>query len=259
MQHRHHHQPPRCKGPQALAPPPPSHVEPALENEPPSPPNLTSRTSNMDSPAQPQVPAPEATTGNQHPAMTSPQPPQPPDSATPTAAGVVLAGPEASAPGPENSSPKEKTGQRSRLTARQQLQLVRLCCSRGDEYSGPKVNFWAKRTVEFNRATGKSVASARTIVTRLYRDYLVRVAEVLVSLFFSFLFFSFFFFFFFFPFLFLSFSFSFSFFFFFFFFPPPSSPSFSLFPFFFLSFFPLALGPRRLADHNTGRTLVTLG
>lgn len=106
------------------------------------------------------------------------------DSATPIAAGIVLA---SLAAAPENSSPKEKTVQRSRLTARQQLHLVRLCCERGEEYSGPKENFWAKRTAEFNRVTGKSVASARTIVTRLYREYLAKAAEVLVF-FFSFYF-----------------------------------------------------------------------
>ena len=60
--------------------------------------------------------------------------------------------------------------------------MVRLCCLRGEEYLGPKEDFWTKRTTEFNRATGKSVANVRTIVTRLYKDYQLDVAMVVLTL-----------------------------------------------------------------------------
>ena len=48
----------------------------------------------------------------------------------------------------------------------------------GEEYLGSKEDFWAKRTMEFNKAYGKAVANVRTIVTRLYKDYFSDVAEV---------------------------------------------------------------------------------
>ena len=47
----------------------------------------------------------------------------------------------------------------------------------GEEYLGPKEDFWAKRTMEFDKASGKAVANVRTIVTRLYKDYLSDPAE----------------------------------------------------------------------------------
>ena len=71
---------------------------------------------------------------------------------------------------------------RSSLTDGQRLQLVRLCCLKGEEYLGSKVDFWAKRTMEFNLATGKAVSSARTIVTRLYIKYRSDVADVILYL-----------------------------------------------------------------------------
>lgn len=39
---------------------------------------------------------------------------------------------------------------RTRVTDGQRLQMVRLCCLSGEEFLGPKEDFWAKRTIEFN-------------------------------------------------------------------------------------------------------------
>ena len=98
------------------------------------------------------------------------------------AAGVVLSLTSASGspvPGHSNApnSKATTTLSRSSLTDGQRLQIVRLCCQ-GEEYLRSKEDFWTKRTTEFNRATGKTVSNARTVVTRLYIKYRSDIADV---------------------------------------------------------------------------------
>ncbi|KAF8243443.1 hypothetical protein K440DRAFT_637350 [Wilcoxina mikolae CBS 423.85] len=63
------------------------------------------------------------------------------------------------------------TETRARLTDGDKLQLVHLCVAHGEEYLGPKEEYWRKRTVQFDRMKGTNMANARTVVTALLKKY----------------------------------------------------------------------------------------
>ncbi|PUU74715.1 hypothetical protein B9Z19DRAFT_1092089 [Tuber borchii] len=67
--------------------------------------------------------------------------------------------------------------QRASLTESERLLLVRLCCSRGEEYLQGKERFWIRQTEEFNRTSGKSIANARTIVMRMLKQYKTKCSK----------------------------------------------------------------------------------
>ncbi|KAF8542003.1 hypothetical protein BDD12DRAFT_877287 [Trichophaea hybrida] len=64
---------------------------------------------------------------------------------------------------------------RARLTDGDRLQLVRLCVTHGEEYLGPKEEYWLKQTVQFNRIKGTNMANARTVVTALLKKYMMEM------------------------------------------------------------------------------------
>ncbi|KAF8242092.1 hypothetical protein K440DRAFT_640202 [Wilcoxina mikolae CBS 423.85] len=73
---------------------------------------------------------------------------------------------------PPGTLPSVATAEtRARLTDGNKLQLVRLCVAHGEEYLGPKEEYWLKRTVQFNRMKGTNMANARTVVTALLKKY----------------------------------------------------------------------------------------
>ncbi|RPA92457.1 hypothetical protein L873DRAFT_1805053, partial [Choiromyces venosus 120613-1] len=71
----------------------------------------------------------------------------------------------------------ESSRQRASLNESERLQLVRLCCTRGEEYLQGKEKFWVCRTEEFNIATSKNIANARSIVMCMLKLYTARLSK----------------------------------------------------------------------------------
>ncbi|KAG0123473.1 hypothetical protein HOY82DRAFT_544232 [Tuber indicum] len=71
----------------------------------------------------------------------------------------------------------ESSRQRASLTENERLQLVRLCCTRGEEYLRGKEKFWICRTEEFNATASKRIANARSIVMPMRKLYTARLSK----------------------------------------------------------------------------------
>ena len=67
----------------------------------------------------------------------------------------------------DNSWGVDSVRQRANLRESERLQLVRLCCTRREEYLQGKERFWDRRTQEFNATSSKNIANARSIVMRM--------------------------------------------------------------------------------------------
>ena len=78
----------------------------------------------------------------------------------------------------DNCRGVDSVRQRVNLSESERLQLVRLCCTRGEEYLQGKERFWDHRTQEFNATSGKNIANARSIVMRMLKTYTMRLSKV---------------------------------------------------------------------------------